>query len=90
MSPSWSSFSFETALATSPVGTAELLHLAASGVEDTTYLGMLFSRSAHWPLRDSHREANHASLRLPSSRASARSASSSRILAHSSRSEIPS
>src|SRR5207248_7571335 len=52
-------------------------------------LGMLFSRSAHSPVRDAHRVANHSSLRRPSSRASARSASSVSTSAHCSRSLPP-
>src|SRR6266852_9009665 len=94
MSPASSCFSFETSVTTSPLSTAplrtvELFHLGSSRVEDTTYLGRLFSLSAHSPLRDSHRAANHSSLRRPSSRASVCSASSSETLAHSSRSLPP-
>src|SRR6266436_8163429 len=89
MSPSSSCFSFETSSATSPVRTVALVHLGSSRVEDTTYLGRLFSLSAQAPLRDSHRAANHSSLRRPSSRASVRSASSSSTLVHSSRSLPP-
>src|SRR5713226_6305255 len=89
MSPSSSCFSFETSSTTSPFRTVALLHLGPSRVEDTTYLGRLFNLSAHSPLRDSHRTANHSSLRRPSSRASAPSASSSSTLAHSSRSLSP-
>src|SRR6516164_78521 len=94
MSPSTSCFSFETSFTTSPLSTVpltavELLHLGSSRVADTTYLGMLFSRSAHSPLRDSHRAANHSSVRRPSSRASAPSASASSSLAHSSRALSP-
>jgi SnoaL-like domain len=50
---------------------------------------MLFNVSAHSPLLDSQREANHSSLRRPSSRASAPSASAVSTLAHSSRSLPP-
>src|SRR3984885_7040779 len=89
MSPSSRCFSLETSLTTSPARTVALPHLGSSRVEDTTYLGMLFSRSAHGPLRDSQRVANHSSLRRPSSRASARSASSNRTLAPPARSEPP-
>src|SRR5215472_17379724 len=94
MSPSSCCFSFETSFTTSPLSTAplnsvELLHLGSSRVEDTTYLGRLFSRSAHSPFRDSHRAANHSSVRRPSSRATALSASSSSSLAHSSRALSP-
>src|SRR5579864_3520151 len=89
MSPASSCFSFETSLTTSPLRTVELLHLGSWRVEDTTYLGRLFSLSAHSPLLDSHRAANHSSLRRPSSRASVASASSNSILAHSSRSFPP-
>src|SRR6478752_4044537 len=46
MSPSSSCFSFETASAASPVRTVALVHLGSSRVEDTTYLGRLFSLSA--------------------------------------------
>src|SRR6266566_8734282 len=89
MSPSSSCFSFETSFTTLPFKTVELLHLGSSRVEDTTYLGRLFNLSAHSPLRDTHRAANHSSLRRPSSRASIRSASSRETLAHSSRSLPP-
>src|ERR1700736_2523736 len=89
MSPDSSCFSFETSLTTSPVRTVELLHLGSSRVAETTYLGRLFSLSAHSPPRDSHRAANHSSLRRPSSRASVPSASPSKTLAHSSRSLPP-
>src|SRR5271166_7103707 len=89
MSPASSCFSFETSLTTSPVRTVELLHLGSWRVEDTTYLGRLFNRSAHSPLLASHRAANHSSLRRPSSRASVPSASSNSTLAHSSRSLPP-
>src|SRR5215471_7001964 len=89
ISPSSSCFSFETSFTTSPLSTVPLPHLGSSRVEDTTYLGMLFSLSAHSPLRDSHREAKYSSLRRPSSRASAPSASPSSALAHSSRSLSP-
>src|SRR5215472_610793 len=94
MSPSSCCFSFETSFTTSPLSTAplnsvELLHLGSSRVEDTTYLGRLFSRSAHSPFRDSHRAANHSSVRRPSSRALAPSASSSSSLVHSSRAFSP-
>src|SRR5208282_846221 len=89
MSPASSCFSFETSSTTSPFRTVALLHLGSWRVEDTTYLGRLFNLSAHAPLLDSHRVANHSSLRRASSRASARSASSSETLAHSSRSLPP-
>src|SRR5271154_5275395 len=89
MSPASSCFSFETSLTTSPLRTVTLLHLGSWRVEDTTYLGRLFSRSAHSPLLGSHRAANHSSLRRPSSRASVPSASSNSTLAHSSRSLPP-
>src|SRR5260370_29310082 len=94
MSPASSCVSFETSVTTSPLSTAplktvELLHLGSSRVEDTTYLGRLFNLSAHSPLRDCHRSANHSSLRRPSRRASVRSASSSSTLAHASRSLPP-
>src|SRR6516165_12194339 len=94
MFPASCCFSFETSATTSPLRTAplnplELLHLGSSRVEDTTYLGRLFSLSAHSPLRGSHRAANHSSVRRPSSRASALSASSSSSSAHSSRALSP-
>src|SRR5450755_1125409 len=89
MSPSSSCFSFETWSTTLPFSTVELLHLGSSRVEDTTYLGRLFSLSANSPLRDSHRAANHSSLRRPSNRASAPSASSNSTWAHASRSLAP-
>jgi len=76
MSPASSCFSFETSPTTSPLRIVELLHLGSWRVEDTTYLGRLFNLSAHSPLLDSHRAANHSSLRRPSSRASVPSASS--------------
>src|SRR5260221_10912805 len=89
MSPSSSRFSFETSLTTSPRSTVELFHLGSWRVADTTYLGRLFNLSAHSPVRDTHRVANHSSLRRPSRRASVPSASSSSTLAHSSRSLSP-
>src|SRR5580693_9519825 len=89
MSPSNSCFSFEISFTTSPLRTVELLHLGCWRVEDTTYLGRLFSLSAHSPLRHSHRAANHSSLRRPISRALAPSASSSSSFAHASRSSCP-
>src|SRR5215831_9503854 len=89
MSPSISRFSLETSSTTSPFRTVALVHLGSSRVEDTTYLGRLFSRSAHSPGRDAHLAANHSSLRRPSSNASARSASAYEILPHSSRSFPP-
>src|SRR5882724_12418562 len=54
-----------------------------------TYLGMLFSLSAHSPVREAHRVANHSSLRRPSSSASARSVSSVSCLVHAARSAPP-
>src|SRR5487761_969240 len=89
MSPSSSCFSLVTSSTTSSFRTVELFHLGSSRVEDTTYLGRLFNLSAHAPLRDAHRAANHSSLRRPSSRASVPIASSSSTLAHSSRSLPP-
>src|ERR1700738_3116145 len=86
MSPASSCFSLLTSLTTSPVRTVELFHLGSWRVEDTTYLGRLFHLSAHSPVRDAHRVANHSSPRLPASRGSVPSASSSSTLAHSSRS----
>src|SRR5487761_263252 len=90
MSPSSSCFSLVTSSTTSPFRTVTLVHLGSSRVADTTYLGRLFSRSAHSPGRDAHRDPNHSSLRRPSSRASVRSASSYSTLPHSSRSWPPS
>src|SRR5258707_15575706 len=89
MSPSSSCLSFETSLTTSPLSTVELFHLGSWRVEETTYLGRLFSLSAHSPGRDDHRTANHSSLRRPSRKASVRSASSLSILAHAARSLSP-
>ena len=37
---------------TSPFSTVELVHSGSSSVEDTTYLGRPFNRSAHSPLRE--------------------------------------
>src|SRR5580704_18099376 len=89
MSPSSSCFSLLTSLTTSPLRTVELLHLGSCRVEDTTYLGRPFSLSAHSSFLDSHRAANHSSLRRPSSSACVPSASSNSTLAHSSRSLPP-
>src|SRR6266571_4508422 len=90
MSPSSSRFRLVTWATTLLFRTVTLVHLGSSRVEDTTYLGRLFSRSAHSPGRDAHRVPNHSSLRRPSSRASVRSASAYSTLAHSSRSLPPS
>ena len=60
ISPSSSCFSFETASTASPLSTVELFQSGSSRVEDTTYLGRLFSLSANSPLRDGHRAANHS------------------------------
>src|SRR5258708_39923931 len=89
MSPSSSCFSLVTSSTTLPFRTVTLVHLGSSRVEDTTYLGRLFNRSAHSPPRDAHRAPNQASLCRPSSRASVRSASAYSTLAHSSRSLPP-
>src|SRR6478609_4277462 len=90
MSPSRSCLSRETSSSTSPRTTVALLQCVLSMVEDTTYLGSPRNRAAHSPGRDApQRAANHASLRRPSSKASARSASSNSILAHCSRSLPP-
>src|SRR6266436_1698762 len=89
MSPSSSRFSFATSVTTSPFRTTPLPHRGSLAVDDTTYLGRPFNRSAHAPSRDSHRSANHSSLRRPSSSASAPSASSNETLPHSSRSLPP-
>jgi hypothetical protein len=45
MSPASSSFSFKTSLTMSPLSTVAFVYLGSSRVEDTTYLGMLFSLS---------------------------------------------
>src|SRR3984885_3740552 len=90
MSPSSSCFSLVTSSTTSPFRTVTLVHLGSWRVADTTYLGRLFSRSAHSPGRDAHRVPNHSSLRRPSNRAAVRSASSYSTLPHSSRSFPPS
>src|ERR1700722_8907436 len=90
MSPSSSCFSFVTSSTTLPFRTVTLVHLGSWRVEDTTYLGRLFNRSAHSPGRDAHRAPNHSSLRRPSSRAAVRSASAYSTLPHSSRSLPPS
>src|SRR5258708_32629369 len=89
MSPFSSCFSFETSLTTSPLRTIELFHFGSWRVEDTTYLGRLFNLSAHSPVRDAHRVANHSSLRRPSRRASVPRAPSSSTLPHSARSVPP-
>src|ERR1035438_9203900 len=89
MSPSSSCLSLVTSSTTLPFRTVTLVHLGSSRVEDTTYLGRLFSRSAHSPGRDAHRAPNHSSLRRPSSRAEVRSASAYSTLPHSSRSLPP-
>src|SRR5580693_7057535 len=90
MSPSSSCFSRVTSSTTSPFRTVTLVHLGSSRVEDTTYLGRLFSRSAHSPGLAAHRAANHSSLRRPSSRAAVRIASPNSTLPHSWRSLPPS
>src|SRR5690349_6635353 len=89
MSRSSSCLSLDTSSTTSPRSTVELFQHPASMVEDTTYLGMLFSLSAHSPLRDAHRDANHSSVRRPNSSASVASASLVKMLDHSSRSFPP-
>src|ERR1700728_1733955 len=89
MSPSTSCFSRVTSSTTSPFRTVTLVHLGSSRVADTTYLGRLFSRSAHSPGRDAHRVPNHSSLRRPSSRAAVPSASAYSTLPHSSKSLLP-
>src|ERR1700722_14954899 len=89
ISPSISCFRRETSLTTSPWSRVELDHLGSLNVEETTYLGMLFNRSAHSPVRSCHRVANHSSLLRPSSMASACSASSVSTLVQPSRSLPP-
>ena len=59
ISPVSSCFSVDTSSSTSPLSTVELFQPASSRVDDTTYLGRLFSLSASAPLRDGHRAANH-------------------------------
>src|SRR5437588_417642 len=59
MSPSSSRFSFVTSSTTSPFRTLELFQSGSTRVEDTTYLGMLFNRSASSPLRGRHRESGN-------------------------------
>src|ERR1700722_17131441 len=82
MSPDSSRFSFATSVTTSPPRSVALLHFGSLRVEDTTYLGRLFSLSAHSPVLAAQRAANHSSVRLPSSRASVPRASSSMIVPH--------
>src|SRR5215468_7567849 len=89
MSPSTSCFSLVTSSTTPPVRTFTLVHLGSWSVEEMTYLGRLFSRSAHSPGREAHRAPNHSSLRRPSSSAAVPSASAYSALAHSSRSLPP-
>src|SRR3954470_14099824 len=83
ISPSSSCFNFEASSTTSPLRMVELLQWASTTVDDTTYLGRLFNLSAHSPLRPTHRGPKYSSLRRPSSRAWAPSASSNSTLAHS-------
>src|SRR5215469_8829220 len=52
MSSSSSCFSLVTSSTTLPVSTVTLVHLGSWRVADTTYLGRLFSRSAHSPGSD--------------------------------------
>src|SRR5260370_32058183 len=54
ISPSISCFSLEASSITSPFSTVVLFQTGPSRVEDTTYLGMLFNRSANGPFRDGH------------------------------------
>src|SRR5215472_9433622 len=89
MSPSSSCFSRMTSSITLPFRTVTLVHRGSWRVEDTTYLGRLFNRSAHSPGRDAQRTPNHSSLRRPSSRAAEFSASAYKTLPHSSRSLPP-
>jgi hypothetical protein len=53
-------FSLETSSTTSPFNTVELFHSGSSSVENTTYLGRVFSLSANWPPRDGHRVAKNS------------------------------
>src|ERR1035438_5713894 len=89
MSPSICCFSPVTSSTTLPFRTVTLVHLGSWRVEDTTYLGRLFSRSANSPVRDVQRAPNHSSLRRPSSRAAVPSASAYSALPHSWRSLPP-
>src|SRR5215469_15831065 len=89
MSPSTSCFSFVTSSTTPPDSTVTFVHLGSWRVEDTTYFGRLFNRSAHSPGREAHRAPNHSSLRRPSRRAAAASASAYAAFRHSSRSLPP-
>src|SRR3954468_2206881 len=84
MSPSTFCLSFETSVATSPFRTVEFFQTGTSSVDDTMYLGMLFSRSKYSPLRDGVGDPNHSSLRRPSSNALARNALLVRGLNHGS------
>src|SRR5215472_14716265 len=83
MSPSTSCFNLVTSSTTPPLRTVTLVHLGSCRVEDTTYLGRLFNRSAHSPGRAAHRAPNHSSLRRPSSRAAVFRASVYSALPHS-------
>src|ERR1700684_2715842 len=89
MSPSSSRFSRVTSSRTLPFRIVTLVQLGSCRVEDTTYLGRLFSRSAHSPGRAAHRVPNHSSLRRPRSRTAVSSASPYSTLPHSSRSLPP-
>src|SRR5215469_11248262 len=89
MSPSTSCFNLVTSSTTPPLRTVTLVHLGSCRVEDTTYLGRLFNRSAHSPGRAAHRAPNHSSLRRPSSRAAVFRASVYSALPHSWRSLPP-
>src|SRR6185503_18310306 len=93
MSPSVLRFSAEICSTASRSSTVVLLHWGRSSVDDTTYLGRLSILSAHRRLTRSPiqgaRDANHSKLLLPSSSASAFSASSVSLTTHCSRSWPP-
>src|ERR1700722_3808188 len=89
MSPSTFCLRSVTPLTTSTLITVALDHLGHFCVEETTYLGRPFNRSAHTPVRSNHRAANHSSLLRPSSMAAECSASAVSTSAQSSRSLPP-
>jgi len=60
MSPSISTFSFATSVATSPVRTVVSPQSGSVRVLDTTYLGRLFNRSARAPVRGRQRDPKNS------------------------------
>ena len=60
MSPASCCFSFETSLTASPLSSSECPARGPWRVEDTTYLGLLFSLSARALIRDGHRAAKNS------------------------------